>query len=61
MRYPFWHCRWCDEDVAEAAFPLRPSTPVPFCTQCESSEYMDLVLGDETTVIDDEMIIWRDE
>jgi len=60
MRYPFWHCRWCDEDVAEAAFPLRPSTPVPSCPKCGRVDDMDIVLGDENTVIDTDTVIWEE-
>lgn len=61
LRVPYYRCMKCEIDVQETRFPLRGSDRVPLCSGCESSDDIDIVLGDENTELDAETVIYFDE
>lgn len=61
LPYPFWRCMSCGVDIAEARLPITPHVMIPICPRCLHWRSIDLVLGDELTVLGDEdMIIFDD-
>ena len=51
----------CGVDVQETRFPLHSGDRVPLCPKCGSAEHMDVVLGDENTAYDADMVIYVDD
>lgn len=60
LRYPFYKCLRCDVDIAELRLPITPKTQVPVCPKCLRWDQIDVVLGDEATALDSEMVIFDD-
>lgn len=61
MRYPYYKCMKCNYDIAELQFPIHPKQQYPFCPKCHSNDDVDIVLGDENTVLDTDMVIFSDD
>lgn len=61
MNYPFYKCTKCDVNIAELSFPIHPAQQYPKCPECHSNKNVDIAIGDETTVLDSEMVIYSDE
>lgn len=61
MRYPYWRCMACEVDIAEMMLPITPHTQVPVCPKCLRWENVDLVLGDDETVLNPDTVILDDE
>ena len=60
MRYPYYKCMECDEEIAEMSFPIPRNQKYPNCPVCHNNDNVDIVLGNENTELDSEMIIYTE-
>lgn len=61
MRPPYWYCTKCKFGVKETRLPLRSGDRVPFCPRCGRVEDMDVVIGNEDTVLPENLVIYVEE
>ena len=50
----------CDYDIAEMSFPISRKQQYPICPKCHSNEDVDIVIGDEDTELNENMVIYSD-
>ena len=60
MKYPFYICTKCDYEIKEMSFPISKNEVYPECPRYQSNDNVDIVIGNENTVLDSNMVIFRD-
>ncbi|MGM0409184.1 MAG: hypothetical protein ACQEQF_00360 [Bacillota bacterium] len=61
MNYPYYKCMECGGEIAELSLPIHPAQQYPKCNKCHTNKNVDIVLGDENTVVSEDMIIFSDD
>jgi len=62
MNYPYFCCERCDDlPIKETELPIDGNQIAPKCPNCGKNDNIDVVLGNESTVIGDEdTIIYKE-